>query len=96
MNLIAELVDLDNLIVKHTSPPATPILRNKIQRILEETEAYVASMTKKDEALAKAEQSGTEKTATIAELATKLEQWQSAPKLKRPGIGGTPPFRSPI
>jgi hypothetical protein len=41
MNLTLELQELDDLIVKHTSPPVTTILRNQLHPLWEQMEAYV-------------------------------------------------------
>ena len=96
MNFIAELSDFDNLIVEHTKPPVTSILRVKLQSIIEQAEAYVASVAEKDKALAEAEKSRAEQSERISQLTKTLEQWETASKLKRPRIGGTPPFTSQI
>jgi len=53
MSIIEHLQELDALVIKHTLPPATPILRAKIQVMAEQIEAYQASSDKQDETLAR-------------------------------------------
>ena len=43
MNLLVQLQELDDLIVRNTTPPATPILRQKLYSIREQLEAHLAS-----------------------------------------------------
>src|SRR5262245_46087810 len=46
MNITKELQDLDNLIVEHTKPPVTAILRNKLHPLREQMEAYIDAKEK--------------------------------------------------
>ena len=48
MNITLELQKLDELIIEHTNPPATTILRNQLHPLREQLEAYVE--TKEQEA----------------------------------------------
>lgn len=43
MNVNLHLQELDDLIIEHTRPPATTILRNKLSTLREQMEAYVAT-----------------------------------------------------
>jgi hypothetical protein len=43
MNITLELQELDELIIKHTAPPITTILRNKLHPLREQMEAYISS-----------------------------------------------------
>src|SRR2546425_9331925 len=52
MNLIANLQKLDDLIVEHTRPPVTAMLRRQLSFAIEEAEAYQASSDKQDHTLA--------------------------------------------
>jgi hypothetical protein len=42
MNITMELQRLDDLIIEHTRPPVTTILRNKLHPLREQLEAYVS------------------------------------------------------
>ena len=46
MDIALQFQELDDLIVKQTTPPATPILRAKLQTVLEHVEAHVAAKEK--------------------------------------------------
>ena len=52
MNIIEHLQRLDALIVNHTRPPVTAILRNQLALCTEHVEAYQASSDKQDHTLA--------------------------------------------
>ena len=41
MNITLELQQLDDLIVKHTTPPVTAMLRNKLHPLRDQLEAYI-------------------------------------------------------
>ena len=49
MNITLELQNLDELIVQHTSPPITTMLRNKLHPLREQMEAYIASKSASEE-----------------------------------------------
>jgi hypothetical protein len=53
MNIIEHLQRLDTLIVEHTKPPVTAILRRELSFAIEQGEAYQAASDKQDETLAK-------------------------------------------
>ena len=53
MNITLELQELDDLIFKHTVPPVTAILRNKLHPLREQMEAYVTEKEKVTELLKK-------------------------------------------
>lgn len=55
MNITLAFQDLDDLIIKNTSPPATPILRNKLSLLREQTEAYITEKEKVGALLAEAQ-----------------------------------------
>jgi hypothetical protein len=46
MNLTLQLQELDDLVVSHTQPPTTPILRQKIQSAIEQAEAQESALVK--------------------------------------------------
>jgi hypothetical protein len=52
MNLIERLQRLDALIIEHTKPPVTPILRNQLALCTEEAEAHAERGDKQDHTLA--------------------------------------------
>jgi hypothetical protein len=52
MTIIDDLQKLDALIIEHTRPPVTPILRRQLQIITEQAEAYQAASDKQDHTLA--------------------------------------------
>jgi hypothetical protein len=41
MNILDQLQELDDIIVKNTNPPVTSMLRNKLHLIRDQVEAYV-------------------------------------------------------
>lgn len=49
MNITLELQELDDLIVKHTKPPVTAMLRNKLHPLREQMEAYIGTQSQKAE-----------------------------------------------
>jgi len=46
MNITLALQELDDLIIRHTQPPVTPMLRNKLHPLREQLEAYIAEKEK--------------------------------------------------
>ena len=50
MNITLQLQKLDELIVAHTQPPVTTILRNQLHPLLDQLEAYEAAADKKSAA----------------------------------------------
>lgn len=53
MNIIEHLQRLDALIVEHTKPPVTAMLRRELSFAIEQGEAYQAASDKQDKTLAK-------------------------------------------
>lgn len=51
MNIIEHLQRLDALIIEHTKPPVTPILRRELAFAIEQCEAYQAASDKQDQTL---------------------------------------------
>jgi hypothetical protein len=51
MNMIEHIQRLDALIVEHTKPPVTTMLRNELSLISEQAEAYQAAADKQDHTL---------------------------------------------
>ena len=52
MNITLELQQLDDLIVAHTHPPVTAILRNKLHPLRDQLEAYIAEEQQRTKLLA--------------------------------------------
>lgn len=52
MTTIDQLQKLDALIVQHTQPPVTSVLRNQLSLTIEQCEAYQAASDKQDQTLA--------------------------------------------
>jgi cell division protein FtsB len=52
MNIVEHLQRLDTLIIEHTKPPVTAILRHELSLATEQGEAYQASSDKQDQTLA--------------------------------------------
>src|SRR2546430_1744245 len=44
MNILRELQELDDLIIEHTKPPITAILRNKLAFCIEQATAHVGAV----------------------------------------------------
>ena len=53
MNIVAHLQELDDLIVKHTVPPVTTMLRNKLAFCIEQASAHEDAVLKQDETLSR-------------------------------------------
>jgi hypothetical protein len=51
MNILNHLQELDNLIIKHTQPPVTAMLRNKLSFALEQVEAHSDAVAKQNKTL---------------------------------------------
>ena len=52
MNILTHLQELDDLIVEHTKPPVTPILRNKLAFCIEQAQAHAAAVERQEKTLA--------------------------------------------
>jgi hypothetical protein len=53
MNIILYLQELDDLILQHTKPPVTALLRNKLSLAMEQAEAHSAAVAKQEKTLAR-------------------------------------------
>ncbi len=53
MNILAHLQELDDLIVKHTKPPVTAMLRNKVSFCVEQAQARSADVERQEQTLAR-------------------------------------------
>lgn len=53
MNIVTHLQELDNLIIEHTKPPVTAMLRNKVAFCLEQAQARAADVERQEQTLAK-------------------------------------------
>jgi hypothetical protein len=51
MNILGQLQELDALIVAHTQPPVTAMLRNRLSPIIEQAEAQADAVAKQDHTL---------------------------------------------
>jgi hypothetical protein len=53
MNILTQLLELDNLIIEHTKPPVTAILRSKLAFALEQADAHSDAVARQDETLSR-------------------------------------------
>ena len=70
MSITAQFQKLDDLIIEHTRPPVTAILRNRLAVVREQVEAYQDTSDKQDKVLAK-------QAETITELQRKCHELES-------------------
>jgi hypothetical protein len=52
MNILSHLQELDDLIIEHTKPPVTPILRRKLAFCIEQADAHSAAVERQEKTLA--------------------------------------------
>lgn len=85
MNILTHLQEIDDLIVEHTKPPITPILRNKLAFAIEQAEAHSSAVEKQERTLAK-------QVKTIERLMKENEELklERSSKQRRPLVRGTP------
>ncbi len=55
MTITLELQELDDLIIKHTAPPVTAILRNKLHPLRDQLEGHIAAKEKEAHHIAELE-----------------------------------------
>jgi hypothetical protein len=53
MNIVAHLQELDDMIVEHTKPPVTTMLRNKVAFCIEQAQARAADVDRQEQTLAR-------------------------------------------
>ncbi|MCP5528523.1 MAG: hypothetical protein H7A47_17165 [Verrucomicrobiales bacterium] len=53
MNIVTHLQELDDLIIEHTKPPVTPMLRNKVAFCIEQAQARAADVERQEQTLTK-------------------------------------------
>ncbi len=51
MNIVTHLQELDNLIIEHTKPPVTAMLRNKVAFCIEQAQARAADVERQEQTL---------------------------------------------
>jgi hypothetical protein len=52
MNILSHLQELDDLIIEHTKPPVTPILRSKLAFCIEQADAHSSAVERQEKTLA--------------------------------------------
>jgi hypothetical protein len=78
MSILDQFQRLDDLIIEHTKPPITAMLRGQLALTREQIEAYQASSDRQDETLAKQ----AELIATLQDKIKRLESKNSTPSLE--------------
>lgn len=68
MNITLELQQLDDLIILHTKPPVTAILRNKLHPLREQMEAYIAAEAGRSERAAQVDVANEQLVRTNAQV----------------------------
>ena len=53
MNILAHLQELDNLVVEHTKPPVTALLRNKLAFCIEQAQARASDVERQEQTLSR-------------------------------------------
>jgi hypothetical protein len=53
MNIVTHLQELDDLIIEHTKPPVTAMLRNKVAFCIEQAQARAADVERQEQTLAR-------------------------------------------
>ena len=80
MNIIEHLQRLDALIIEHTEPPVTSMLRRELSFATEQCEAYQASSDKQDQTLARQAQTITALQEENNQLITAITEAKSKNK----------------
>lgn len=96
MNIVTQLQELDALIIEHTRPPVTAILRNKLSMAIEQAEAHTDAVARQDQTLSRQAEEiqrlmleNKNLVATVSELQAKNQQSRS---LIPPAEGGDNPL----